>query len=116
MDIERKLLWWKYLESDIPQLFGWNFLLINEPREIKIINSKICNALKIVEERRQIDSGLIKKSDGFHYDLFTIYSPTVKIDFRNIYTGIVIRDRRLQRRETMDGWNLLVNQIVSGEI
>lgn len=116
MDNERKLLWWKYVETEIPQLFGWNFLLINEPREIKIINNNLCHALGLVEERRKIDSGLIKNSGGLHYDLFSLYSPTVEIDFKNVYTGFVRRDRRLQRRETRDGWDNFLDKIISGEI
>ncbi|MCK4647564.1 hypothetical protein KAT24_01380 [Candidatus Pacearchaeota archaeon] len=116
MDIERKLLWWKYIESEIPQLFGWNFLLINEPREIQIITNNICYALEIVEEKREIDFGLIENSRGLRYDLFTMYSPAIEINFKEIYTGLVKKDRRLQKRETRDGWNYLINQIVCGEI
>ena len=116
MDITRKLLWWKYVEDEIHQLFGWNFLLINEPREIGSINNKLCYALEVIEERRQIDSGILKNSRGLHYDLFTLYSPTIKIDFNKIYSGCVKKDRRLQKRETRDGWNCFIDNIVFGEI
>jgi len=116
MDIERKLLWWKYIESEIPQMFGWNFLIINEPREIKIINSRICHALELVEERRKIDSGLIENCGGLHYDLFSLYSPTVEIDFRDVYDGFVKKDRMLQKRETRQGWNYLIDKIITGKI
>jgi len=116
MDVERKLLWWKYIESEFPQLFGWNFLIINELREIQMIQHKLCYTLEMIEERREIDSGIIRNSGGLHYDLFTLYSPTFKLDFNEIYRGSVKRDRRLQKRETFQGWNNFIDQIVLGEI
>ena len=117
MDIERKLLWWKYVEDEIHQLFGWNFLIINEPREIRIIKDKLCYALEVVEEEREIDYDMVKSSDRLHYGLFTLFSPTAKIDFRNVYQGRVYKDRRLQKRESgLIGWSHLIEQIVSGEI
>jgi hypothetical protein len=116
MDIERKLLWWKYVESEIPQKFGWNILIINEPREIKMINSKISQVLELIYERRKIDSGSIKDSGGLHYDLFTLYSPTFAINFRDVYKGFAKEDRRLQRRESRNGWDYLIDKINIGEI
>jgi len=116
MDIERKLLWWKYIESEIPQLFGWNFLIINHPREIKMINNRICYALEIIKEERKIDEGLIRNSEGLHYSLFTLYSPTIKINFNEVYGGLTKKDRRLQKRETIDGWNYFIDKIVNCEV
>ena len=116
MGVERKLLWWKYVENEIPQLFGLNFLIINEPREIKIINDRICYALEIVEERKKIDEGILWNSGGLHYSLFTLCSPTSKIDFNVVYGGLVKKDRVLQKRETKEGWNYFIEKIIGGEI
>jgi hypothetical protein len=37
--IERKLLWYKYSESN-PELHHWNFVIINELSQIRIIKQK----------------------------------------------------------------------------
>ena len=116
MNVERKLLWWKFVESEEPQLFGWNFLLINEEREAKAIYDKICDELEVVEERKEIDSGAIPNSGAIHYDLFTLYSPKVCIDFSKIYEGCVKKDRRLQRRYSKEGWNQFIDLVVSGAV
>ena len=116
MNVERKLLWWKNVETEFPQLFGWNFLIINEPREIKIARDKICDALGIVQESKEIDSGNVDNSDGLHYDLFTMYSPTPKMDFGEVYEGLVRKDRKLYMRKTEKGWNSFIDKIASGEI
>jgi hypothetical protein len=116
MNVERKLLWWKNVETEFPQLFGWNFLIINESREMKIVRDKICEALEIVQESRKIDSGVIMNSGGLHYDLFTMYSPTAKVSFCNVYEGSVKKDRRLYMRKTEKGWNSFIDKIASGQI
>jgi len=116
--VSKKLLYHCSVSSQTPQEFLWNFLIINEPREIKTIRGKIFDQLRPLEELKSIDSCLIPNSQGIHYDLFSIYSsvPESKVDFSQIYIGFVRRDRNLQPKKSPSGWNGLIDLAFNGKI
>jgi hypothetical protein len=111
--IERQLLWYKSSQP-FPERHSWNFLAINEMREIKIIRQNIYDSLKPIVEEKPIDKGRIESSDLF-YELFCLITPIYQIDFSEIYQGKIKRDRRLQPRINKEGWNNLINKIQCGE-
>jgi hypothetical protein len=112
--IERQLLWYKY-SRPVPESHEWYFLLINDKEKMKIITQKIYDSLVHIIERRPIDHGQIENSDLF-YDLFCIVTPTPDIDFSKVYQGKVKKDRCLQPRINLDGWNGLIEKVYHGEI
>ena len=111
---ERKLLWEMYSLPN-PERHYWNILLINEPREIKIIQQKLYEALAPVISRTDIDKGKIGM-EKLHYELFRLESTVSEIDFSEVYQGKVKRDRRLFIREDPDGWLNFVDQIYNGRV
>lgn len=113
--IERKLLYGMYSTPN-PERHYWNILLINEPREIKIIQQKLYEALSPIVSRTQIDRGKINGDPRLHYELFCLESTVSKIDFLRVYQGKVKKDRRLFIRESSEGWLNFVDQIYNGKI
>ena len=112
--IERQVLWYKSSKSD-PERHFWNFLIVNEHREIRIIKQNLYDLLSPIVEERIIDRGQIENSD-LSYVLFCLVSPTPTVDFFKVYQGKVKRDRRLQSRMTLDGWNDFIEKVHCGEI
>lgn len=113
MGIERQLVWYK-TSKDFPERHYWNFLLINEQREIEQIKQKLYDNLGYVLEETQIDKGKIINSD-LMYVLFRIEATKPELDFSRIYKGKVRKDRILQPRKSLSGWNDLINKIALGE-
>ena len=113
--IERKLLYYKESKSN-PEEHIWNFLLINEEREIDLIKQKLHNQLYPIHEEKIIDEGPILNSNGLHYKLFTLKTTNHKLDLSLVFLGKTIKDRRLQPRKTLGGWDDLINKAYQGEV
>ncbi|MEK6913314.1 MAG: hypothetical protein AABW47_01445 [Nanoarchaeota archaeon] len=113
-DIERQLLWYKYSKSH-PESHEYYILLINEQREIKGIKQQLHDELKPIVEERLIDKGKIENSDLF-YNLFCMVSTKSELDLSRVYQGKVRKDRRLQPRMTLGGWNDFIEKVHHGEI
>ncbi|MAH49513.1 hypothetical protein CMI37_27060 [Candidatus Pacearchaeota archaeon] len=109
---ERKLLWYR-LSSAVPERHRYNFLIINDPREIGIIKQKLYEQLKPVIEEKTIEEGVV---EGLHFKLLDLETTASKVDFSKVYKGKVRQDRRLRPRGTSGGWNDFVNLIASGRI
>jgi len=113
--IERKLLYYRESKNN-PEEHIWNFLIINEEREIKLIKQNIYSQLNPIYEEKTIDQDLIPYSNGLHYQLFTLKTVNYHLDLSKVYLGKTIKDRRLQSRTSKDGWNDLINKVYQGEI
>jgi len=113
-DIERQVLWYRASKS-VPERHHWNFLVINEQREIRGIKQNLYDVLNPIIEERIIDQGPIENS-SLSYILFCLVTSTPIADFSKIYQGKVRKDRRLQPRMTLDGWNDFIEKIHHGEI
>lgn len=111
---ERQILWYKYSSAE-PERHNWNFLIVNEKREIAIAKQNLYEQLEPVVEERLIDKGKVFCSDLF-YELFCIETPINKLDFSKVYQGKVREDRRLQPRRSINGWNNLISKIFHGDI
>ena len=111
--IERQLIWYK-TSQNFPERHYWNFLLINELREINLIKQKLYDNLGYVIEEKKIDRGKIRDSDLF-YEILCIEATKPDINFSEIYQGKVRKDRILQMRRSPDGWNSLINRLANGE-
>jgi len=109
MNVERKLLWYKSSEPN-PERHYWNFLIINEQREITQIKQRLYEQLQPVVAKKNIDNGKIFFGD-LSYELFCLETPISQIDFSKVYGGKVKDDRRLQPRRTPEGWNDLIDKI-----
>jgi len=111
--IERQLLW--YMTSkNFPERHSWNFLIVNEPREIGLIKQKLYENLGYIVEEKIIDKGRVKNSDLF-YEIFCLEATKREVDFSRIYQGELRKDRVLQPRKSSGGWNDLINKVASGE-
>lgn len=108
----RKIRWYKRSE-DSPERHHYNFLIINQPREITGIKQKLYDQLQPIIEEREIEQGVV---EGLHFKLFTLETITSQIDFSRIYQGDVKWDRRLQPRKSGSGWNDFIDLIASGKI
>ena len=113
--IQRKILWNRYSENN-PETHHYNFLIINKPGQIRSILQKLREQLATVVEEQPIDSGLIEKSRGLHYDLRTMSSTVLEPDFSQVYQGEIRRSRRLQPRQTSDGWYDFIKSVSIGDI
>lgn len=113
---ERKVVYDWNVISQIPQIFQYNFLVQNEPREIDHIRCKLFAQLKPLEESQTISDGLIRGSGGIHYAFFSVLSslPNEILDFRKIYDGKVKIDRRLHSRVSEQNWNDLIRKVEDG--
>ena len=67
-------------EQDFFTRHRWTFLIINEPREIERIRERIYEQLQPVVDLKNLDDGLIKHSEGLHYDFFSFSSEKGKIE------------------------------------
>ena len=111
--IERQLLWYM-TSTNFPERHSWNFLVVNELREISLIKQKLYENLGYVVEEEIIDNGKVENSDLF-YELFCLKATKREIDFSRIYKGKARKDRILQPRKSSGGWNDLINKLASGE-
>jgi hypothetical protein len=111
--MERQLFWYKTSQSN-PERHFWNFLVINEARELGQIRQKLYDNLGYIIEDKIIDRGKIKDSDLI-YELFCLETTGSQLDFSKIYQGRVKRERRLHTRKNNNGWNNLIEQIYNGE-
>jgi hypothetical protein len=113
--MERQLRWYmENLESGVNE-FQWNVLVINEGREIRQILRRLHEQLAPVSDERIIDEGLIEGSGGLHYCIREMTSPEFRIDFSEVYKGMVVKDRRLQPKETSN-YEYLVDLISSDKL
>lgn len=128
MDIERKLLWYRYSESE-PERHYWNILIINTPKIIKSLWQRIYRELTppvedttvsfdSIVSNNLIDEGKIRKSGGLHYEFRCLEATVAHIDFSKVYRGKVNKkgDRRLEPRESPEGWFDFRDKISRGEI
>ncbi len=112
--VERQILWYKASKSG-PERHFWNFLVVNEQREIEGIKQKLYGQLEPIVEEKYIDRGKVCNSDLF-YELFCFETPINHIDFSKVYHGRIKWDRRLQPRKDKNGWSNLVDKISHDEI
>lgn len=113
--IERQIRWDRYSEAN-PERHYYNILIINRPGPMVRTLQKLREQLTPVVEEIPIDSGLIKRSGGLHYDLRTIVSTVPEPEFTKVYGGPIKRDRRLQPRKTPEGWIPLIEDLSRGRI
>ena len=105
---QRQLLWnvKSIPEGDPPQQ-SWIFVIVNEPREIKIIEQRIREELSPTDQQQTVTRGLIQRSDGLHYKAITVdsYKRTTPedVNLRAIYKGPRRRDEKLGSHRTTDG-------------
>jgi hypothetical protein len=111
---ERQVLWYKASKSN-PEMHIWNFLIVNEQREIDGIKQKLYGQLEPIVEEKPIDKGRVGDSDLF-YDLFRLETPTNHMNFSEVYLGKIRWDRRLQPRRDKNGWSSLIDKISQDEI
>ena len=102
---KRQIKW--YCKSDpITEKHHWSFLIINTSNEIDRIKQKIREELRPTDNERQRTSGLIKGTNGLHYNLTTIDSYLVHprtIRRTSVYSGKWTKDRNLEERKSEDG-------------
>jgi len=96
---ERRLHYNRVAEDSPENIFSWYFLIVNEPREMERIKQRMYEALK-PHEQINFDKGNIDNSHGLKYALFCIKSSVCNLDFSQVYSGKIIKDRRLYSRES----------------
>lgn len=100
MKLERKIYWNREFNYPGEDVTSWYFLIVNKPREIKRIKTRIYEALAPTDNQENLDSNLIPGSDGLHYDLFKLESPRCGFkDPKKVYNGRWKRERRLCTRQ-----------------
>ncbi|MFA4953547.1 MAG: hypothetical protein WC584_04960 [Candidatus Pacearchaeota archaeon] len=97
---ERRLHYNMAAETPPENIFLWYFLIINESREIERIKQRMFEELKPVHEEIPFDNGNIGNSHGLRYSLFCLKSSRNEMDFSQVYSGRLIKDRRLYWRES----------------
>lgn len=124
VEVQRQLRWWRYSEEE-PELHYWNFLIVNEEREIRDIRQKLRDALTPVDEmykvsfhriieEKVLDAGEVRGHPGLLYELTHLVSTNPNIDFSKVYKGLVVKDRRLRPRKKNAGWNDLIQTAYLG--
>lgn len=120
--MERQIRYW--VEPASPPSTGeetlrWNVLVINEPREITGVHTKIKTTIPPTEDFRTLADGVVPKSGGLHYNLSSFYTHDIdprKVEWRMVYGGRVVEDRKLATRKTSKGLpNYVRNAIKKGE-
>ncbi len=110
---ERQILWYKASKA-APERHSWNFLVVNEQREIDAIKQKLYSQLEPIIEERVIDKGKVCSSELF-YELFCLETPINHMNHSEVYQGRFKWDRRLQPRKEKVGWSSLIDKVSQGE-
>jgi hypothetical protein len=116
----RHLLWnvKSVPQSGDPPQQSWTFVIVNEPREIGLIEQRIREQLEPTENERTVTKGPISGPGGVHYKAITIDSYNGMrpddVDLRAVYGGPRKRDERLGSHRTPDGLQRYIDEMFAG--
>ena len=116
--INKRQIRWEARSEDNPPQHVYNFLIINENREIRRITQRLSELLKPATEPRTLVEGIVPAT-RLRYQLITLTSyqnaSPDKIELRIVYKGRITRDRELYQRKSVDGLaNHVEEQVMSG--
>ena len=113
-NVERQIVW-EVQSEDPPEIHHYNFLVINGLREINRIAQKIRFVFRPTDNFMDWTEGNVRRTK-LKYKLFSIDSYLTspdKIDWSTIYQGKIVRDRRLENRQTPKGLADFVDEAIA---